>query len=77
MTQKTVTICDHCGKNIAEDEKFINAGTYGIHLHLKCIEDLNALDLVAILDLDDIKLMVGEDWQGSEKLPSAVRRGKL
>lgn len=70
MSTKTIKIvrCDKCGISIAEKTKYINANTYGRDFCVNCFINMNALDLVKILNLDEIKLMYINDWENSAKI---------
>ena len=69
QTIKVVT-CDVCKKEITASEKYIDAGSYGIHMHKFCALDLSFYSVVRILGLDDIKYMYIDGWQDADKLVS-------
>jgi hypothetical protein len=70
MTTTTVTtrICDICKEEIIKTDLYINAGTYGIDAHRICARDLNFQETVRLLILDEIKIMVDDDWDNAKKL---------
>ena len=76
MSERIVITCDECKKEIRDQQRFVNAGVYGIHLHEGCINKLSARDIIVMFNLDDIKIMILNDWQGSVKAPSYWRRNK-
>lgn len=73
MTERTLVICDKCNKEIANDEKYLNAGTYGIHLHLTCLNQMPTRDFIIMLDIE-CKVMTGQDWATAVKGPSYFRK---
>lgn len=77
MTEKTIktTTCNRCNSEINTDTEHVNAGSYGAHFHLSCFDKMTAIELAVDLGLDEIKTIVGENWQAAEKL-IYTRRGK-
>jgi len=67
MTERTLRICDACHNEITKGEKYINAAPYGAHFHEGCIVKMSAKDMIVALNLDDIKLMVDDNWQDAVK----------
>lgn len=72
MTTKTTITrtCDKkdCGGIIDAGERYVSASTYGAEFHELCLIKMTAFDLIKALGLDEIKLMVDEDYQTAEKL---------
>jgi hypothetical protein len=75
MTVINTIKCDKCGLEILSPEKFLNAEAYGIDLHLGCVKQMSAIEIIRMLDLDDIKVMKINGWDESEKAPGYFRRG--
>lgn len=70
MSNRTIRTCDICHNDIAINQYYINAGTYGADFHVVCARSIDFLSFVKLLNLDEIKFMVNEDWNDSRKLIS-------
>lgn len=75
MTTTTITTrkCDSCGLTIDESQRYVNAMAYGVEFHIACVGDMSAARLIVLLGLDDIKIVTGENWDGSVKANSYYR----
>ena len=57
MSKITRTVCDICEKDVDHNSAtFVDAGVYGAHMHLHCLEAIGALRLIQVLGLDDITI---------------------
>lgn len=65
MATTIIRTCDLCEREIPNTVVFFNAGVYGREAHIECVDLLNAYQLVSFLNLDDIKIMRHDDWQGA------------
>ena len=74
MARVEIVTCDKCKEKIIDNEITFNAGSYGFEAHLNCVREMTAFELVAALNLDDIKVMPLNDWAGAKKANSYVRR---
>ena len=70
MGRKTIVtlICDRCKEEIDQEERYINAETYGFIFHVLCFTSMSAHELVRLLTLDEIKIMVDGRWEDAEKI---------
>jgi hypothetical protein len=63
MAKKTMVICDKCRKEINTvetsdtPEEWIDAGAYGVEIHVECLESMKVKNVLKLLGLDDIRLM--------------------
>lgn len=76
-TVKVTLTCDKCKNSIDIKDLFISAGTYGVDIHIVCLNTMNAVELIKLLRLDEIKLMHYNDWQNAEKVISIIKGGKF
>lgn len=54
MSRIEVTTCDHCKNNMPWPE--VDAGVYGVDIHIKCFMTMTAPELVSLLSIDDIRV---------------------
>lgn len=55
MSEIRRIICDICEKDVdRNDGEFVDAGVYGVHMHLSCLKNTGGLELMQVLGLDDI-----------------------
>ena len=71
-----VMTCDYCKKEITKESFYLEAGSYGIQLHLGCVSTMNGEQFIVVLGLDDIKVMQRDDWEKAVKANSYYRRNK-
>ena len=64
----TVRNCDVCKLKINKDVRYINANFYAKDFHIMCLMMIDALTIIKILGLDEIKVMVNNDWATAIKL---------
>lgn len=67
MSAITRFICDICEEGVdPTNSDFVNADDYGTHMHLGCLQNISALELIQVLDLNDIT--VGPNGPNMERL---------
>lgn len=75
MTERTIVTCDKCNEEIAKGVLYLNAVSYGIHLHLSCLTELSAREFIVMADIES-KVMRDHDWLNATKAPSYFRLNK-